>query len=381
MPPSSSPLPTHFASAERLSLEEIQREVAAMRSATQLRAVLDSIPNIVVVLNAERQILAGNNTCETLARNLRLDSPIGLRLGEFLTCHRAMCAEFGCGTTEGCHTCGAIRAVLGAASGRRVSEECRIGTIDGTAFDFRVTASPFPWEGGNYLLVVVGDISAEKRREALEHIFFHDVLNTAGGISGLAAIIADEPSLCYDLKDDLLFSAESLVNEIRAQRLLLAAEKNELVVQPAIVSAQELLEHVRQLYRNRPAYADRVVQIETASMSITLHTDPTILQRVLANMVKNALEATPHGTTIRLGADATKDEVIFWCHNEGAIAVDDALQIFQRSFSTKGPNRGLGTYSMKLLGERYLRGHVSFTSNATQGTRFEIRFRRQDTAP
>jgi signal transduction histidine kinase len=171
------------------------------------------------------------------------------------------------------------------------------------------------------------------------------------------------------------------VNEIRAQRLLLAAEKNELVLQPAIVSAQELLEHVRQLYRNRPAYADRVVQIETASMSITLHTDPTILQRVLANMVKNALEATPHGTTIRLGADATKDEVIFWCHNEGAIAVDDALQIFQRSFSTKGPNRGLGTYSMKLLGERYLRGHVSFTSNATQGTRFEIRFRRQDTAP
>jgi signal transduction histidine kinase len=370
-------LPTHFASAERLSPEEIQREVAAMRSASQLRSVLDSIPNIVVVLNAERQILAGNNACDALAHSLRLDSPIGLRLGEFLTCRRAMCAEFGCGTTEGCHTCGAIRAILGAASGRRASEECRIGTKDATAYDFRVTASPFPWEGGNYLLVVVGDISAEKRREALEHIFFHDVLNTAGGISGIAAIIADQPSLCYNLKDDLLFSAESLVNEIRAQRLLLAAEKNELVLQLSTVSAQDLLDHVRQLYRNRPIYGDRLVQIEAAGIDITLHTDPTILQRVLANMVKNALEATPEGTSVRLGADATQDEVIFWCHNEGVIAVDDALQIFQRSFSTKGSDRGLGTYSMKLLGERYLRGHVSFTSTAEQGTRFEIRFRRK----
>ena len=37
------------------------------------------------------------------------------------------------------------------------------------------------------------------------------------------------------------------------------------------------------------------------------------------------------------------------------------LQIFKRSFSTKGAARGLGTYSMRLLSERYLKGVVSFT--------------------
>jgi sensor histidine kinase regulating citrate/malate metabolism len=48
------------------------------------------------------------------------------------------------------------------------------------------------------------------------------------------------------------------------------------------------------------------------------------------------------------------------------------LQIFQRSFSTKGAGRGLGTYSIKLLGERYLHGTVSFASSAEQGTIFQI---------
>ena len=46
------------------------------------------------------------------------------------------------------------------------------------------------------------------------------------------------------------------------------------------------------------------------------------------------------------------------------------LQIFQRSFSSKGDGRGLGTYSVKLLTERYLGGSVAFDSTLEQGTTF-----------
>ena len=42
------------------------------------------------------------------------------------------------------------------------------------------------------------------------------------------------------------------------------------------------------------------------------------------------------------------------------------LQIFSRSFSTKGPDRGLGTYRMCLLSERYLYGRVWFESKPNQ---------------
>jgi sensor histidine kinase regulating citrate/malate metabolism len=48
------------------------------------------------------------------------------------------------------------------------------------------------------------------------------------------------------------------------------------------------------------------------------------------------------------------------------------LQLFQRSFSTKGEGRGLGTYSIKLLTERILNGKVSFTSSMDDGTTFRV---------
>jgi sensor histidine kinase regulating citrate/malate metabolism len=59
-------------------------------------------------------------------------------------------------------------------------------------------------------------------------------------------------------------------------------------------------------------------------------------------------------------------------HNQGFIPKDVQLQIFQRSFSTKGEGRGIGTYSMKLLGEKYLKGKVRFESLDKNGTTFYI---------
>jgi len=43
------------------------------------------------------------------------------------------------------------------------------------------------------------------------------------------------------------------------------------------------------------------------------------------------------------------------------------MQVFNRSFSIKGGDRGLGTYSIKLLSERYLNGEVGFTSEEGTG--------------
>jgi sensor histidine kinase regulating citrate/malate metabolism len=45
------------------------------------------------------------------------------------------------------------------------------------------------------------------------------------------------------------------------------------------------------------------------------------------------------------------------------------LQVFRRSFSTKSPlGRGIGTYSAKLITERYLGDSMSLTSSEEQGT-------------
>lgn len=48
------------------------------------------------------------------------------------------------------------------------------------------------------------------------------------------------------------------------------------------------------------------------------------------------------------------------------------LQVFQRSFSTKGIGRGIGTYSIKLFAEKYLGGKVRFESREPTGTLFQV---------
>jgi signal transduction histidine kinase len=65
--------------------------------------------------------------------------------------------------------------------------------------------------------------------------------------------------------------------------------------------------------------------------------------------------------------------VLFSVHNPGLIPRDAQRQVFRRYFSTKGADRGLGTYGMKLLGEEYLGGSVRFVSTEPEGTVFSLR--------
>jgi signal transduction histidine kinase len=87
-------------------------------------------------------------------------------------------------------------------------------------------------------------------------------------------------------------------------------------------------------------------------------------------MLKNAVEATPAGGIITVGCADRGTDVEFWINNPGEIPRNVQLQMFQRSFTTKGAGRGLGTYSMRLLTERYLGGRVDFTSSPTEGVTF-----------
>jgi signal transduction histidine kinase len=90
------------------------------------------------------------------------------------------------------------------------------------------------------------------------------------------------------------------------------------------------------------------------------------------NLLKNSLEATPQEGIVTAGCDAFDDKIRFWVRNESVMPQEVQMRIFQRSFSTKGKGRGLGTYSIRLMTENYLNGKVSFVSNETEGTVFSV---------
>ena len=86
-----------------------------------------------------------------------------------------------------------------------------------------------------------------------------------------------------------------------------------------------------------------------------------------------ALEATEEGGHVKLNLAHDRDSITFSVWSHRFIPEKVAQRVFQRHFSTKqGYGRGLGTFSMKLFGEEYLKGRVHFETSAVDGTTFRV---------
>jgi signal transduction histidine kinase len=367
-----SVLPTKFAPAERYELPIIERQARRfLEISPLLHEVLDALPEMLVALNSARQIVFANRAWQrfVLSPDMTLR---GLRPGEVLDCIHAGREPGGCGTSEFCQVCGAARAILTSQSGQASVQECRITRVSGEALDLRVFASPLCAGEDQFTLFSIVDVSHEKRRRTLERIFFHDILNTLTALRASTYMLGrTEPEEQQELSQMITRLVERMVDEITWQRQLTDAENDELFVLPGQIDVASLLKGAADSASQYELAHGITIQLDLPETAVSLHSDRTLLRRVLSNILKNALEASRPGDTVTLGCTSKGQGIEFWVHNPACMPRDVQLQVFQRSFSTKGNGRGLGTYSIKLLTERYLQGRVSFTSTPTEGTVFQ----------
>ncbi len=163
-----------------------------------------------------------------------------------------------------------------------------------------------------------------------------------------------------------------VIEEIVTHRQLLAAERGDLQVLRKEVDVAALLADVVVLYRHHRVAQARTLRLGDVPKTLLI-TDEQLLRRVLANLVKNALEATEKLGTVTVWAEEREQDMVFRVHNPGAMPPEVQERIFQRTFSTKAKlGRGLGVYGVKLFTESYLDGQVSFTSTERDGTTFSV---------
>ena len=242
------------------------------------------------------------------------------------------------------------------------------------AFDYLATSNPIIWENEEFIIFSLTDISSEKRRKALEKTFFHDIINKAGSLQGFIQLIQSVSDIETIQKYTHLASdiSQELISEILSQRQLIAAENNELAISIERVESISIMSSLIREISNQKISQNIQVIMDEKSTSEYIHTDINLLRRVLLNMLKNAVEASEKGDFVIISGELSNSRYVFKVHNSKFISKDIQLQIFQRSFSTKGMNRGLGTYSMKLFVENYLNGKVHFESNELNGTTFYV---------
>jgi len=374
------PLPagTHFASPERLDEPKLRQQLQQISGHPLLNTLLTIVGGLLAVVNEHRQLVALN---EHLLGYLGIDSAerlLGLRLGEALHCPHAGEMAGGCGTSKFCSTCGAAIAQAVAIRHHRAAERLCALEIDRgqtrVPLFLRVRATPLELDGQHLILVFIEDFTRQQQSALAERTFYHDLNNTLTSLLCASETLAETIIGPHaTIAADVFRLTERVVRELDLQRQLVAATVDGLKPVPTCITLDSVLAELRPLIAHQPAAHGKRTTITQPPATVTIRTDLTLLLRVLGNMVLNALEATPIDGEIRIKAATTPEAVSFEVWNEAPIPAEVAQRIFQRNFSTKNMlGRGLGTYSMKLIGEQLLGGHVSFESVAPRGTTFRF---------
>ncbi len=366
---------THFAPAGRSSAQKIREIAIQSVNDPIIQVVLEAVSGMVLILNEKREILSANQELLNALGLKEMEKLIGLRPGELLECEHCREGPDGCGTAKNCRFCGAVLAILAAQAGGQPAEnECWLTSKKNgkpESREFRVRVSPLYVNGHDLLTFVLHDISSIKRRDVLERVFFHDIRNTLSGLMNLTELLRDDDPKSIA---DMVFSVANQLNrEIDNQYIIISAENGELITREEVVSAKALFRDIMGFCSLQADLKEKTLRTQCKHPNTNIVTDYGILMRVLINMLKNAFEATKKGSEISLSFDRIDNKPLFSVHNPGEIQPDIAARIFQRSFSTKAQSgRGIGTYSMKLLGEGFLHGNVDFSSNPYDGTTFRI---------
>lgn len=346
--------------------EGLDAQVRYFASHSNFPVCYDALPDNVLILDDQLRVVFANNTALKwlgLSRGrFRGSAGLGVLLG---------CVDQ---ADDLCRECGAVGlcAIPALIGGRNTTRECHVARKSGEPLDLYLWATPLREDAREYTVVVIRDITVEKHRHELDRVFYHDVLNVVSNILISADLLQNpsSPAEADYLRANVMELAGQAVSQIKAQRDLAEAESSELVTYPARLSSLDLLRWVAAQYELHDFAIGKLVRIRPDADDVDFVSDRRLMERVLGNIVKNALEASAPGDTVTLTSRHTGRKILFSIHNPGVIPEHIQRRIFERAFSTKGVGRGLGMFGVRLLSERYLGGSVSFSSSKRAGTTF-----------
>ncbi len=222
----------------------------------------------------------------------------------------------------------------------------------------------------------------QEQREDLSRMIAHDLRTPLGIIVAQAKLLgrrAEAPDAFRARVEAIVTSAQrmaGMLNDLVESALL---EAGKLRLERTEVN---LVEMVRDLRRRLAApYDTERVRVEVGDGVLTIAADPSRIERVLVNLLTNALKYSAPGSDVVVRLSGGPDEVHVAVEDHGqGIAPDDVPHLFERYFragsSLRFEGMGLGLYTSRMLVEAH-GGTIAVTSVPGQGSVFQVRLPRR----
>jgi len=177
-----------------------------------------------------------------------------------------------------------------------------------------------------------------------------------------------------EINDVVSDGSHAIVEHVQAMQEMVDsfaryAKMPPLARRPVVIG--ELARQVVALYQG---VRDRmVVVLEDRSNGREVLLDPEQFRQVIANLVDNAVEASPAGGTVTVAIDWEGDEVVVTVTDEGAgLPAEDPDLLFQPFYSTKGRGSGVGLAMVQRIVTDH-GGTVRLGAKLPTGVRAEVR--------
>jgi len=334
----------------------------------RLETVINSIDDGIVVLDAERHVIAANDSFLLRAQHSR---------EEVLGCQ---CREFtpgGC-TVADCPTLACLK------NGARQVRICERRTPEGKAVWEEVHASPILDSTGRLRQVVEvwRDISERRAAEArlAESHRLASVGTLASGFSHemntpLATVLTCVEGILRATNDGWVRESASIAREqilrcrgITQHFLRLSRGQRS---QGEVVDLAAAIGAVVRLIE--PTAREHTVQVEVRPLPAGLHVraEEAELQHTLINLLLNAVQASPPASRVTVEADAGEQVRVRVIDNGCGILPENQKRIFEPFFSARQGGTGLGLFLSLNFVQRW-GGDIRVASEPGRGSTFEI---------
>ena len=214
-------------------------------------------------------------------------------------------------------------------------------------------------------------------REEVERMSRHDLKTPLNSVIAVSRLLRQTAKLSRE-DEELLGIVERagyrILSMVNLSLDLFKMEQGSYQFRPQAVDLSEVARKVAADLESQAASKDVVINLKQSGHA-TARAEEILSYSMLANLVKNAIEAAPEGGVVTVTVEGAGDTVSVHIHNAGEISPQGRPHFVAKYVTTgKHGGVGLGAYSARLMA-RVQEGEITMHSEAEAGTTLSVRLR------